>query len=447
MDKKRRLTNKYILLAILLIAVFVLPSCRTRISNNSEIANVQYDEDGMMSETYQERRDELGLSTAEKPLLPNLGSAETDDNDDFAEGSESIDYNPEDFQEDFSEPETTTETNTNTNTNTGTRTTTRRTPTTTRRTTGTTTSTITITFDPKEGTIEGKKKAGTKEIKSGIKKNSSITPPEAIREGYTLKEWKGSDGKTVKPGGKVTVTKTATYTAQWEAKGGGETRTITVTLNYNDEGVTNPTEITVSEGGKYEGLNDPPARGPGYTFKGWFDGNGNRVKNGDAVNPNIKSLTAEWDYSPKDFWNAEFADAANSIKASEKYKCVIEGKTEGKKKLIEECKGEVTDNNNEATIVIRFIDSLNDSKAQTAASEIRGALAEDGASPKYPNLQEVILIDTDAVESDGNQKILYKMMILEEIYKDRELWINGNDVSKAKGEGELETDGVKPITK
>ena len=90
---------------------------------------------------------------------------------------------------------------------------------------------------------------------------------------------------------------------------------------------------------------------------------------------------------------------------------------------------------------------MNDSKAQTAASEIRGALAEDGASPKYPNLQEVILIDTDAVESDGNQKILYKMMILEEIYKDRELWINGNDVSKAKGEGELETDGVKPITK
>ena len=164
MDNKRRLTNKYILLAILPIAVFVLPSCRTRISNNSEIANVQYDEDGMMSETYQERRDELGLSTAEKPLLPNLGSAETDDNDDFAEGSESIDYNPEDCQEDFSEPETTTETNTNTNTNTntGTRTTTRRTPTTTRRTTGTTTSTITITFDPKEGTIEGKKTAGTK---------------------------------------------------------------------------------------------------------------------------------------------------------------------------------------------------------------------------------------------------------------------------------------------
>ena len=90
MDNKRRLTNKYILLAILLIAMFVLPSCRTRISNNSEITTVQYDESGFMSEDYQMRRDELGLSTAEKPLLPNFGSGESDDSEDFEEG-ESID--------------------------------------------------------------------------------------------------------------------------------------------------------------------------------------------------------------------------------------------------------------------------------------------------------------------------------------------------------------------
>lgn len=438
MDNKRRLTNKYILLAILLIAVFVLPSCRTRISNNSEIANVQYDEDGMMSETYQERRDELGLSTAEKPLLPNLGSAETDDNDDFAEGSESIDYNPEDFQEDFSEPETTTETNTNTNTNTntGTRTTTRRTPTTTRRTTGTTTSTITITFDPKEGTIEGKKKAGTKEIKSGIKKNSSITPPGATREGYTLTGWKGSDGKTVKPGGKVTVTKTATYTAQWDAKGGGETRTITVTLNYNDEGVTNPTEITVSEGGKYEGLNDPPARGPGYTFKGWFDGNGNRVKNGDSVNPNITSLTAEWDYSPKDFWNAEFAEAANTVKPEEKKLCYVID-SEGAP-LIDKCKGEVT-SKDDATYIIQFIADLDDEKATNAATDIRN-------SGEYPNVDKVVLIDKEAIKAKDNKEIIYKMMILEELYGNG-VWADKNAISKAKGSGELDTDGVKPITK
>ena len=458
MDNKRRLTNKYILLAILLIAVFVLPGCRTRITNNSEVGNVQYDEDGFMSETYQERRDELGLSTAERPIMPNLGSGEADNNDDFAEG-ESIDYNPEEFEEDFTEPEnnTNSETNNNTNNNTttrpGTTTPTRRTTPTTRRSpTGTTTTTITITFDPgKEGTITGKKK-GVKEVKSGINKNSKITPPEAKRDGYNLTYWKGSDGKKIKPGEKGTVTSTATYTAQWEQAGSNEgeketeKKTITVTLNYNDDGRTDATTITVTEGGKYEGLSDPPARGPGYKFAGWYDGNDKQIKNGDSVNPSVTSLTAKWDYTPKDFWDNEFNEAANTIKPEDKYKCVIDGKTEGKRKLIDACKGDVTDNNAEAQLVIKFIDGLDEAKASEAADAIRAEVDEGGTDPKYPSLERIILIDTDAVESEGNQKILYKMMILEEIYGSG-IWVEGNDVSKAKGKKELDTDGVKPISK
>ena len=337
MDNKRRLTNKYILLAILLIAVFVLPSCRTRISNNSEIANVQYDEDGMMSETYQERRDELGLSTAEKPLLPNLGSAETDDNDDFAEGSESIDYNPEDFQEDFSEPETTTETNTNTNTNTntGTRTTTRRTPTTTRRTTGTTTSTITITFDPKEGTIEGKKKAGTKEIKSGIKKNSSITPPEAIREGYTLKEWKGSDGKTVKPGGKVTVTKTATYTAQWQANTPPETKNYKVTLNGDGGDISD--SATIEEGKEYTISSDTPIKS-GYNFVCWKDSDGNEYGPGSKITVTKDiSLTAQWEKKEAvEYWQDMFNDAS-----AKNVDCYVDKDTISDTAWIQDCRARI----------------------------------------------------------------------------------------------------------
>lgn len=307
MDKKRRLTNKYILLAILLIAVFVLPSCRTRISNNSEIANVQYDEDGMMSETYQERRDELGLSTAEKPLLPNLGSAETDDNDEFAEGRESIDYNPEDFQEDFSEPETTTETNTNTNTNTGTRTTTRRTPTTTRRTTGTTTSTVSVTFHANGGTIDGKK-SKTVSIKKGNKIGTLPTPKHenanmAFEGWFTSKE----GGSSVKSTDKVSSS-TILY-AHWKDNTPPETKNYKVTLNGDGGDISD--SATREEGKEYTISSDTPKKS-GYNFVCWKDSDENEYGPGSIITVTKDiSLTAMWKKKEAaEYWQDMFNDAS-----------------------------------------------------------------------------------------------------------------------------------------
>lgn len=404
MDNKRRLTNKYILLAILLIAVFVLPSCRTRISNNSEIANVQYDEDGMMSETYQERRDELGLSTAEKPLLPNLGSAETDDNDDFAEGSESIDYNPEDYQEDFSEPETTTETNTNTNTNTGTRTTTRRTPTTTRRTTGTTTSTITITFDPKEGIIEGKKKAGTKLVKTGIKKNSSITPPEATREGYTLTEWKGSDGKTVKPGGKVTVTKSTTYTAQWNDNTPAPKPKYKVTLNGEDGSSTDEVE----EGGKYTLPNG--AKKVGYKFVGWTtepNGGGDFYEKGDqiTVTANLDLYAYYEQKEAEEYWTEVRDDTAKGLS---KKKVYLDGVGDWAKTTGVDTK----DSADSADYVIAKVDDI----------------AEAGEKAAAYTGKKVIVVSSKA-EDSSESKLAYSIAVLNKLH--------GNKLDEALATKEL----------
>ena len=77
MMNRNRLLNKYLLLAVIFIAMLAMSGCRTRITNNNEVSNVYYDEDGFLTETYQMRRDELGLSTAEKPILPDLGSGDT----------------------------------------------------------------------------------------------------------------------------------------------------------------------------------------------------------------------------------------------------------------------------------------------------------------------------------------------------------------------------------
>ena len=196
MKKESRRTSKYLLLALILVAVFVLPGCRTRLTNNSEVSNIQYDEDGYMSDMYQMRRDELGLSTAERPLLPDFGSGETDDNDNFGEGEE-INYNPEDYQEDFSEPQT----NTNTNTNTGTRT--RTNPTNTpssprqRDRSNSRSGRVQVTFNANGGIItENEKETLILNLDKGdrigelpVAKKGNETTQDARRDGLSVDPW------------------------------------------------------------------------------------------------------------------------------------------------------------------------------------------------------------------------------------------------------------------
>ena len=110
---RNRLLNKYLLLAVIFIAMLAMSGCRTRITNNNEVSNVYYDEDGFLTETYQMRRDELGLSTAEKPILPDLGSGDTEDDFDSAEDS-NFNYEPE--EDNYVEPSTTNTTNNRTGT-------------------------------------------------------------------------------------------------------------------------------------------------------------------------------------------------------------------------------------------------------------------------------------------------------------------------------------------
>ena len=42
---------KFIFLAAVLILMLALCGCRTRVTNNSEVTNVMYDEDGMLTDT------------------------------------------------------------------------------------------------------------------------------------------------------------------------------------------------------------------------------------------------------------------------------------------------------------------------------------------------------------------------------------------------------------
>ena len=103
--------RKILLLASVLLLMLALCGCRTRITNNDEVSNVMYDEEGFMQDDYNMRRDELGLSKAKKPIFTGLG-APSDDYEDYESGYDGDaqmleDYEPEEEEEydDSEEPE------------------------------------------------------------------------------------------------------------------------------------------------------------------------------------------------------------------------------------------------------------------------------------------------------------------------------------------------------
>ena len=418
MENTRRKTKKYVLLAILLVAVFVLPSCRTRISNNSEITNVKYDEDGFMSESYQERRDELGLSTAERPIMPNLGSNETDDDDDFSEG-ESIDYNPEEFQEDFPEPETNTNNNNNNNSNSnnnGTRTPTRQTtPPTRRSTSGTTTTKYTVTFKGNGGKPESQTKTFTR--------NSKISfPTNPTRSGYTFDGWytKSKNGEGTKVDTKVIVNGNRTLYAHWTKKQDPKPtpeKTFKITLKGEDGTITD----NVKEGGKY--TLPKGSKKKGYKFVGWAvspDG-GDYYEAGDQITMTSDiTLYAYYEKDPEPYWQDQFDKATKS----EKTFYVAHGDDDTK--VIQDSGGKSTSADN-ASFIIGFAGK--DEDAEQIATDLKSEYED----------KTVIVIPKSTNKSSGAMKVLYQVFMLNAIQEEEVLILEDaeNDLGISAGELEI----------
>lgn len=307
MYKTQKRTSKFLKLAILLVAVLALSGCRTRISNNSEVSNVYYDETGFLQESYEMRRDELGLSTAEKPILPDFGTPEEDDSDMPDEADNLGPIEEEEEPEPYVEPpQTNTNTNTNSNSsNTTTRRTTRTTPSRRSTTPSTTTTTYKVQFDPtKDGTIKGKSKGA---VQATVKaKNSTVSAPSVeARDGYTFGGWKNGN-TTIKAGDSVKVTKNITYTAQWTKNEEPAAVQYTIKL-YGDGG--GDTEEKVNENGSYT---LPLLTKEGYIHKSWTtnqDGSGTTYDPKEVVKSIKADLTlyAQWE-DVYDHWSKELED-------------------------------------------------------------------------------------------------------------------------------------------
>ena len=349
------------------VLMMLLCGCRTRISNNTEVVGVVHGDSGMLQESYQMRRDELGIPVAEPPLFPGLESEDEDyDYDEYDESNDDFDtydseepveeenIDKEDKDTENTSGSTTSNTTTQRTNSTGTGTTTTRKPAKkpVSKPSATQTTQVKVTLDVNGEGAKCSKKSIT------VKKNSTYgVLPTPTRSGYDFDGWYTAKekGSKVTAKTKVTSSKAHTLYAHWKEI---EAKTYKITFDGNGDGDNvelSSTEITVKEGGKYESM--PSAKREKYKFTGWFTEptGGKQVKSGAKFTANEdQTLYAQWEEDLYNWYNNEFSIAANEV--SDSVDVVIDGSTtNSNKKLIEECKGNVTKDVTDDSIVIKFL--------------------------------------------------------------------------------------------
>ena len=309
--------RKILLLASVLVLMLALCGCRTRITNNDEVSNVMYDEEGVLQDEYNMRRDELGLGKAPKPVFTGLGAPD-DDYEDYEYGSDSQaleDYDPdasgEEPYDDSEEVSSSGSKSDGSGADGGNGKVTRR------SSSGSTSKTdeveVVLDAETNGGSIGGKGTITVKLKKDG--KYEDLPAPDE-REGFTFSGWftKRDGGKNVAGKNVASDQKHKLY-AQWAKQ---EARSYTITLNANDPeegaGATvsgSDTMIAKGEGDKYT---LPSATCIGFDHKGWTDEDNNEYKAGDVVTVSRdQTFTAKWEKNPQKYWENKLSQAVGRI--------------------------------------------------------------------------------------------------------------------------------------
>ena len=283
--------KRMMLLLVSALLMLLLCGCRTRLSNNTEVAATIADEDGYLTGNYELRRDELGMPVAEKPLFTGVSS---DDDYDYSDYGSFDDYEPyeDDGWEEPDEPErrTSGDDQSTGSSSTGSRPTT---PVQQRRTTGN----VVVTLDANGGSV----------TPTSIRVTSGSTYgglPVATRKGYDFQGWytEKDDGKGTRVVSTTRVAKSTAHSlyAHWKKADNDDPNKVTVTLDLNDGQGTKATKKVAKNTTFGKVLtNDPVWKG--HVFTGWYT----KKSGGDKVDLNKKvtrdtTVYAHWEKAGDD---------------------------------------------------------------------------------------------------------------------------------------------------
>lgn len=399
---------KIIMLMSAVMLMMLLCGCRTRVSNNTEVTQALYDEGGWVTESYQARRDELGIPVAEAPLFTLPGSEEEATDEEYYEDYEEYDDSEEydESEEEMYDEEEEDDGTSSTTTTPGRRTTT--TPShhvTVRPSTRTTIVSVKLDVNGKGA----KCSRSTIAVKKGSTYGSLPTP---TRSGYTFEGWytAKSKGAKITTKTKVTTDKTHTLYAHWKET---KKKSFTITFDGNgdeDEVELSATQITVTEGGTYGNL--PTAKRKKYKFKGWYTDpeGGSQIKSSTKFTANKKqTLYAHWSSDKYKWWKDEFDKDANGITPEMQVECFVvddDGKADN---YLDDCRVLKAADAETATIIIKFVKNFDN--ASNEYQEIKADYAETAPDAT------VIIASNEAISRDDKKiKLMYRIRLLDAVY-------------------------------
>lgn len=413
MNRSDKTYKKRIMLLVSTVMMIVLLcGCRTRLTNNTEVESTIADESGMMTETYQLRRDELGIPVAEPPLFMGSGSDDEEEEEDWEEydeeeeedwedeEEEEEDWEDEEDEEDGDQPARTS------------------TPSYRPHSTGSwnpsTPQTSYVTAKLDLNAKDAKCSRSSVSVKKGYTYGALPVP---TRTDYDFEGWytakKG--GSKVSSTTKVTTDKTHTLYAHWKKT---EKKKYTITFDGNgeeDEVTLSSTEISVEEGGNYGDL--PTAKRKKYSFSGWFTeaSGGTQITKKTKFTANKdQTLYAHWEHDPYKWWKDEFEKSANGIDGESESSYLIDEDSEGDAdkadSFLKECRIRKTEEGSEPAVIIKFIKKYDEEKAEAEAEALHEKYSETAADAK------IIIVSTDAIYGGNEEKLLYMLTMLSDVY-------------------------------
>ena len=241
--------------------------------------------------------------------------------------------------------------------------------------------------------------------------------PTPVKDGYACAWYTAkSGGKEVTSQTKVNDDKAHTLYAHWKK---AEKKKYKVSFVKNvpeedeDKVTLNKDEIKVEEGGKYESM--PSAEWDKHKFEGWYteadEGAGTKVKASDKFSgTSDQTLYAHWSDDTLGWWNKRFEETANNIEPESKVIIALDEGDDHDKKLVDECKGKLAEEGETPEYIVKIIKNYSEESAKTTAEEVYNTV-----SAEKPDVKVIILSDEVHKGSD-EQKLLYKMMLMDAIY-------------------------------
>ena len=388
-------------------AALVMTGCRSRVTNLQDNANIVPDDEGVIQQEYEMRRDELDLHETKESLFSRFFTGDAYDDEEYYddefddrmdeyhdsedEEDEYNDDNEEDKDGDKREGEARVPTGPG----------------------GKMPAAVTVTLDANGGTIAGQ---ATAQIKTAVGYGYGDIPA-AEYEGYTFQGWftEAEGGEKITDETKVTNKEAHTLYAHWKKTAVASSK---ISFDAGEGSISSgDSSKTVRQGDAYGSF--PSVSRTGYDLLGWFtspDG-GDQVSEEDIFDGEDDiTLYAHWDYNAYKYWSAQLDMV--SVSSDDRVYCYIEtddNKTTSKSPLLDSSSANNIAGGRDKEVTDEWIIGKNpDYIVKISDNEDKAIKDIENRLPDFDG--GIIVLPDEAIKGSDQQQLYYAIYLCSRIY-------------------------------